>query len=458
MISRGVRIQLLVFLLIAALGISYTGIRYVGLADPVGEVIPGLGLDTDYTVSVDLPRTAGLFENAEVSYRGVAVGRVSSIDLAQRGARATLELERRTPIPDDLTAVVAFRSAAGEQYLDLRPNRRSGPYLEAGSVIPRENTKVPIQTSTVLLNVDELVTSLPKDDLRVALDELDRAFSGTGPELRQLVESSNELIEEADSSLPETVALINDGKTVLDTQRAQESSIRTFATHLESLSGQIRESDPDLRRTLDNGIPAAGELEGLLTDVRPTLPVLLGNLTTVGQIIEMRLPGLRQVFVAYPMVVAGSYSVAPGDGTAHFGLVVNVNEPPPCTKGYEGTDRRYPQNTSEVPANNKARCAEPKDSKIAVRGARNAPSPGMPSGAAGQSGGGAGLGGAGQVDAQGAGPAASGDAPYVAGYDPITGRVIGPNGNTYVMGSMGGQKRVLGKDSWKWLLLGPLAG
>lgn len=452
MISRGVKIQLLAFLLITALGVSYTGVRYVGLGDAV--------LNLDYQVSVELPRTAGLFENGEVTYRGVPVGRVDSIQLTEEGVRASLEIDRGTLIPRDLTAVVAHRSAAGEQYLDLRPKQRSGPYLEDGSVIPRSAAEVPIKTETVLLNLDDLVQSVPEDDLVTVLDELDRAFSGTGPELERLVESSNALIEEADSALPETIDLINDGKTVLDTQRASQSSIRTFSERLRSLSEQVRDSDADLRRTLDAGGPAAAELEGALADIQPTLPILLNNLVTTGQIARVRLPGLRQVLVTYPLIVSAAYSVAPGDGTAHFGLVLNVNEPPPCTKGYEGTDKRYPQNTSDIPANNEARCEEPAGSKIGVRGARNAPSPGMPDGASG----GDRPGGQGDTKARAsgsagsAGSAGSGQQPHVAGYDPVTGQFLGPDGEGYTLGSTGGHQRVLGKDSWKWLLLGPLAG
>lgn len=446
MIRRGVKIQLLVFLLITALGVTYTGVRYVGLGDDL--------LNTDYRVSVELPRTAGLFENGEVTYRGVPVGRITAIDLAGVGVRATVELDQdtRNTIPKDLTAVVAHRSAAGEQYLDLQPNHRSKPYLTEGSVIPRSDTKVPIQTSTLLINLDELINSVPKDDLSTVLEELDRGFSGTGPELRTFVEASNKLIEEADSSLPETVALINDGKTVLDTQRASESSIRTFSAHLRSLTDQFRESDADLRRTLDAGGPAATELQGLFTDIQPTLPILLDNMITTGQIVQMRIPGLRQVLITYPLAVAGSFTVAPGDGTAHFGVVLNLNEPPPCTNGYESTDKRYPQDTRDTPANNKVRCKEPKGSKIGVRGARNAPSPGMPSGTQHSSG--PRSGGAQGSDT---GVSSAAQQPYVAGYDPLTGRFIGPDGNTYVVGTTGGHERVLGKDSWKWLLLGPVA-
>jgi phospholipid/cholesterol/gamma-HCH transport system substrate-binding protein len=42
-------------------------------------------------------------------------------------------------------------------------------------------------------------------------------------------------------------------------------------------------------------------------------------------------------------------------------------------------------------------------------------------------------------------------------YDPATGSYTGPDGKQYVVGTTGGQQRLLGDASWKWLLLGPLA-
>ena len=48
--------------------------------------------------------------------------------------------------------------------------------------------------------------------------------------------------------------------------------------------------------------------------------------------------------------------------------------------------------------------------------------------------------------------------PVVAKYDPQTGKLVAtstaPRSNVH---EVGGQQRLLGKDSWKWLLLGPLA-
>ena len=50
------------------------------------------------------------------------MGRVSDMQLTDDGVRVTLTLDPDAPdVPADTTAVVANRSAVGEQFVDLRP-------------------------------------------------------------------------------------------------------------------------------------------------------------------------------------------------------------------------------------------------------------------------------------------------------------------------------------------------
>lgn len=68
--------------------------------------------------------------------------------------------------------------------------------------------------------------------------------------------------------------------------------------------------------------------------------LFVGSLLTVCRVAEPRQANLAQILVAYPAIAAAGPTVMPGDGTAHLGLVLEVFDPYPCTKGYEGTVRR----------------------------------------------------------------------------------------------------------------------
>jgi phospholipid/cholesterol/gamma-HCH transport system substrate-binding protein len=440
MISRKIKLQVLVFAIISALGVTFVGVRYVGL----GDAIVGDG----YTVHADFEQSGGIFTNAAVTYRGVQVGRVGDLHLRPGGVRVDLELDGEVDVPASTRAVVTNRSAVGEQYVDLRPDTRRGPMLEDGSVIPRSRTSGPLAVETLLLNLDKLVNSVDKQDLKIVIDELGRAFDGTGPSLQTMLDSGDALLAEADASLPETVALIRDGRTVLDTQVASGTAIQSWAKSLASLSDQLRKSDPDLRRLLANGPVATTEVVALLSELRPSFGFLLGNLIVVGQLQGRRINGLEQILATYPAVVAGSFTVVPGDGTAHFGLVLNVDDPPPCVYA-----KSHPLTCSNAEMSR----------GTSVRGERNAPRAGEEPGprplgsndAAGSQ-------PLGPNDAAGSqlGPNAAGSQPPAQSQtvDPFTGLALGPDGKPVQLGSTGGQQAVLGDQSWKALLLGPLAG
>jgi phospholipid/cholesterol/gamma-HCH transport system substrate-binding protein len=284
---------------------------------------------------------------------------------------------------------------------------------------------------TLLANLDALVRSVDIRDLTVLIDELGTAFAANGTALRQILDSSDSLLQSAVRNLPATLNLIHDGRTVLETQAASADAIRRWAAGLAKLTQALRGADPDLRRLLVAGPPAATQLIGLLRDLDPTIGTLLGNLVTVNGIATRRLPGIEQILVEYPLVVAGGFTVAPGDGTAHFGLVVNANDPPPCQYRQSGQQGCH-----------------------AVRGANAAP--GSPAGGPSP----APLGGPAQSGPTQSSPAQQsgppGSAATVAGFDPATGLVTGPDGLPLEFGGTGGQYQLAGDQSWKQLLLAGL--
>ena len=449
MITRQTKFQLLVFLLISVVGLSYTGVRYAGL----GKFF----LDQGYVVSADFVDSGGIFQGAEVTYRGVPAGTVDTLNLIDGGVRVNLRLRPGTEVPDDARAVVGNRSAVGEQYVDLQPARKGAPYLKPGDTIPISRTAIPISPTQLIVNLDEFVKSIDITDLGIVLEELGKAFgNGTGDSLQKLLDNGDVLTQAAIDNLPETKALIRDGNTVLNTQRDVANQFESFNSDLAKLTSTLRSSDPDFRALYAKGTQSATELSDVIRKNETDLPILLSNLVTVAQIQKVRLPAIRQILVTYPNVVAGGFTVVPGDGTTHFGLVTNGN-PPACTAGYETTDKRPPEDTSRRKPNLDAYCAEPQGSATNVRGARNVPYPAgerpFPEGRRNTGGGSTGAGS--RLPAAGA--TAGRDNLLFGDYDPTTGRVVTEDGQRLTIGSTSGAERVFGADSWQWLLLGPLS-
>jgi phospholipid/cholesterol/gamma-HCH transport system substrate-binding protein len=332
-ITRQTKLKLIAFAMLAVLGMAYLGFKYVGL----DRVLLGTG----YDVAADFKDSGGIFVNAEVTYRGVAVGRVSDMKLTDDGVRVVLTIDPDAkPIPADAQAVVANRSAVGEQYVDLRPEDDKGPFLEDGSVIPQSRTSIPIPVEQLLLDVDQLVGSLNIDDLRTVVDELGKAFAGSGDDLTRLIDNGDLLLARAEQSLPQTLQLITDGQTVLDTQVASRSAIEDWAHNLRLVSDTLVQMDPDLRELVVNAPDAGAALQDLVNRAGPGLGSLVRNLDILNKVTIPRLDGVEQLLVTYPDVVSGGFSVLRNDGgvlRAHFGFVLNNGDPRACTTGYVST-------------------------------------------------------------------------------------------------------------------------
>ncbi|MET0764743.1 MAG: MlaD family protein [Blastococcus sp.] len=335
MITRKTKFKLLAFAVLGVLGMSYLGFKYVGLDRAI--------LGNGFEVAADFRDSGGIFVNAEVTYRGVSVGRVTDMQLVDDGVRVTLTIDPDTdPIPAGTDAVVATRSAVGEQYVDLRPQDDSGPFLGDGDVIPQERTDIPVPVEQLLLNLDGLVGSVDKENLRIVVDELGRAFAGSGDDLDRLIDNGDLLLARAEESLPQTLRLITDGQTVLDTQVASRSAIREWAADLRLVTDTLVEMDPDLRGIVVNAPNAGAQLERLVKDAGPGLGSMVRNLDILNKVTIPRLDGVEQMLVTYPDVVAGGFSVVrrdeDGQMRSHFGFVVNGGDPHPCTTGYVPTE------------------------------------------------------------------------------------------------------------------------
>jgi phospholipid/cholesterol/gamma-HCH transport system substrate-binding protein len=423
MITRRVRLQLLVFVAITLLGVSYVGARYARL--------DRVFFDDHYTVVAHLERSGGIYEGGEVSYRGVRVGAVGKLVLTDDGVDAYLDIDNSDDnIPADTLAVVGNRSAVGEQYVELQPRTDKAPYLEEKSEIAMSDTRTPIATEKFLADISDTVQSVDKDSLATTVDELGQAFAGTGADLQRIIDTGNSFINEADANFDVTTALIRDANTVLRTQADKASAIRTFAQQLSLFSGSLAGSDKDLREVIDRGSATATQLRTFLEQNRVDLAELLNNLVTTGDVIVKHLPGIEQILVIYPYVVEGGFTVvskSPDTGLydAHFGLILTTNAV--CHGGYEGTDTRPPQDGSNRPLNTKAGCTEPA-SKSNARGIQNL---------------------------QRAAP--SYRAPVVGSYNPDNGRLrwgdhVGPD--RAQPGTPA--PKSFGEDTWKWLFLQPL--
>ncbi len=374
MLSRFVRIQLAIFAIVGIIGVIAMVLFYIQ-----APTLLGIGR---MTVTLELPATGGLYRFSNVTYRGVQVGKVTAVNLAANGAKATLSLGTSPKIPANLEADVRSVSAVGEQYVDLRPRTDSGPYLRDGSVIAMHDTTIPQAVGPMLDQVSSLINSIPKNKISQLLDESFQALNGEGYDLGSLSDSASRISADSNDVADRTRTLTEDVGPLLNSQAQTADSVRTWAHSLAGISDVLVTDDSRFRTLLQDGPEAANETSRLLEQVKPTLPVLLANLTTIGQIGVTYHPSLEQLLVLLPPIV-GAFLTSSGNnhpnGLPVGDFALTVEDPPICTVGFIPQSQwRSPADTTVVDTPDGLYCKLPQDSPIAVRGARNYPCMGHP--------------------------------------------------------------------------------
>lgn len=374
MLTKRIKVQLAIFAVVAIVSGAIMLFGYIRV-----PAMFGVG---HYTVTVQLPNAAGLYPSGNVTYRGTEVGRVTDLRLTPLGVDAVLSLKSGIDIPADLTAEVHSTSAIGEPYVALLPRGDGASLLHDGDVVSMERSGTPPSINQLLDAANRSIEAIPRDNVKTVIDESYAAIGGLGPELSRIVQSSTKLATGARKNLDLLVALIDKSRPVLDSQAETADSIKSWASHLAALTRQIEAETTSLAGVIQQGGDAAEQGRQLMERLKPTLPVLLANLVSVGQTAVVYQPSIEQILVLQPQLVAnlqGALLANKDSDRPYPGIYVsfnlNLNSPPPCTTGFLPPQQLLTPDAVAVTDRPEGDlyCRIPQDSWNVVRGNRNYP-------------------------------------------------------------------------------------
>jgi phospholipid/cholesterol/gamma-HCH transport system substrate-binding protein len=337
-----VKINLVAFVVLG-LGLSYA------MATQVLSV-----LQDRYAVLATFPDAGGVFTNQEVTYRGITVGQVGRMTVVPEGVEIELLIDEGTRIPaEDVEARVMFKSAVGEQFVDILPGSDDAPYLDDGSKIPLEQTSIPVSTQDLLATLQAVLEGVPPDALKGAIDAAGEGLAGRGDDIATILSSLARLAELFADRAPEIRGILRNGTEVggafIRSREDFAAAIRDLVVVSETLEGNTDE----LQRLLENTNVTSEELVGLIRDSRPELNQTIADLAEINDIQADKSEALKALFEFLPRGLGNVVKTfEPTTGMIRFGLV-NDSENHACSYG---TERRSPEERGpHLPPKN-ARC------------------------------------------------------------------------------------------------------
>ena len=289
-----------------------------------------------YAIYATFADSGGVFSGQEVTYRGVTVGRVGSLRVVREGVRIQLVVEETyNRIPKSgTTARVMFKSAVGEQFIDLLPQSRSAPYFRNGDQIRIENTQLPVQQEELLRLLDRVLSGVPPEAIGNLVDVLGEGLGGRGEQLHDALAALDPLT----ATLARRTGELNELAVAGDRLGAAfDATANEFVVGTRGLGrslGALGRGAGGLEELLVQGAEFVPDLGDLVAARKVQLNTILANLAEITRISYDNLKSVEDTLDFLPLLL-DTLVQAYDEGTNRFrfGQLLAELRSLPCSYG-----------------------------------------------------------------------------------------------------------------------------
>jgi phospholipid/cholesterol/gamma-HCH transport system substrate-binding protein len=307
---------------------------------------------SSYTIAGVFSEAGGVFTDQEVTYRGVQVGRVGSMRLTNHAVKIDMIIQSRYKLPrEGITARVLYKSAVGEQFIDLVPTHEGAPFMSEGDVIPLERTSIPVQTEDLLRELNSVLASLDPHALGSVVHELGTGLRNHGTDLKNILMALDTLTAIGATHQAEIATGIRSGASLQAAFNSTKEDFVSASGSLSTVSGVLAKRRTELEKTLDSTKILDAQILALLKDREAQINTIVADAGTLTRLTHAYLPDLdlsleflgpffNDVYEAYqaPFFLFNLVQNGSGDG-------------PACTyKGYNRPEKPINDTTHPDPS------------------------------------------------------------------------------------------------------------
>jgi len=246
-------------------------------------------------VKVDLPRAGQLLRTGtDVRERGVVIGKVSNIQLVDRHAQLTLQIDSPYKIPRDVTAAVDLKTLLGDKYVDLRSQTFAPPWLDDNATI--QGTVGP-ELEAVVQSGTQIFDSISPSDLAAVVGNLAQGAQGHGMDVRKGIESNAVLSTIFAKTLAPQLRGLHDFDVIFGALKDKGVDLNRLADYVNH--GAPVYASPQAHRYLHQAlvslVPFATNLADLLINQKPLWDEMIDSGDKVLQTVALRPQGLHDL-------------------------------------------------------------------------------------------------------------------------------------------------------------------
>lgn len=347
----------------------------------------------DYSLSGTFPRAGeGLHPGSAVVFRGVQVGRVSTVSLYQNQAKVNVLIEPSFKVPATSTATIQPVNLFGAEQVAISSphgNSDAGPYLSPGGTFAHAQSSD--ELGDLFAAATPLLNSINTNQLSTLLGELAQASQGEGPKIAAGIDSGTQLAGLLDRTLNAQILALDSFAKFTNAVAPAASDLNNLNTQINAGLPGFNAEEADYQNLINTLVPFSDRLASLLATYRPDIVtiltsgdnvsrVLLAQQDTIGQIIN----GAYHYFQKIAQGTSGLNKLPDGSTYGYFNtfilfsdvnsLVCNLIAPPTGGMSY-----LEPLQQALAGAGSAFNCASELSSFAALQGNSATPSVATPS-------------------------------------------------------------------------------
>ena len=253
----------------------------------------------DYALSGTFPRAGeGLHPGSAVVFRGVQVGRVSTISLHQNQAQVTVLIEPSFKVPATATATIQPVNLFGAEQVAISTpggDAESAPYLAPGAAFAHVASSS--ELGDLFAAATPLLNTIDTNNLSAVLGALAQASQGEGPKIAASIDAGTQLAGLLDKTLDAQILALQSFARFTQAAAPAAADLNNLNAAINAGLPVFNAEETDYQNLLNTLIPFSDRLAALLSTYHPDIAtilvsgdnvsrVLLAQQDTIGQVIN----------------------------------------------------------------------------------------------------------------------------------------------------------------------------
>ena len=251
----------------------------------------------DYMVSGTFPRAGeGLNPGSAVVFRGVQVGRVSTISLDQNQARVSVLIEPSFRVPRTATATIEPVNLFGAEQVSISTpdhNAEAGPYLQPGSSFAHAASSD--ELGDLFAAATPLLSKIDTTNLSTVLSELAQASRGEGPKIAASISAGTQLAGLLDRTINEQIVALQSFAKFTQAVAPAAGDLNNLNAQINAALPSFNAEEADYENLLNTLIPFSNRLAALLSTYHPDIAMILASGDNVSRVLLAQQSSIGQV-------------------------------------------------------------------------------------------------------------------------------------------------------------------